>query len=116
MNSFFSKKNLRGAQEWHDELGGALKRCDWFLLVLSPESVRSTWVKRELVYALQEHRLEARVIPVLYKTCDADKLSWTLPAFQRVDFRKDFHQACHELFAVWKLDYGGYRNFNHNRI
>src|SRR5437667_4390118 len=68
VNSFFSKKNLRGAQEWHDELGGALKRCDWFLLVLSPESVRSTWVKRELVYALQEHRLEERIIPVLYKS------------------------------------------------
>ena len=104
VNSFFSKKNIHGAQEWHDEIGFALKRCDWFLGVLSPDSVRSTWVKRELVYALQEQRFESRIIPVLYKACDANKLSWTLSAFQRIDFRKDFHQACHELFAVWKMD------------
>jgi len=82
VNSFFSKKNIRGAQQWHDEIGSALKRCDWFLVVLSPDSVRSTWVKRELVYALQEQRFVER----------------------RVDFRKDFNQACHELFAVWTLD------------
>ncbi|SRR5260221_6249598 len=104
VNSFFSKKNIRGAQEWHDEIGFALKRCDWFLLVLSPDSVRSTWVKRELVYALQEQRFVERIIPVLYKTCDAEELSWTLSPFQRVDFRKDFNQACHEQFAVWTPD------------
>jgi hypothetical protein len=42
------KANIRGAQQWHDEIGTALKRCDWFLLVLSPQSVRSMWVKHEL--------------------------------------------------------------------
>ena len=105
MNSFFSKKNIHGAQEWHDELGAALKRCDWFLLVLSPDAIHSTWVKRELIYALQEQRFEERILPVLYKTCDAHKLSWTLPGLQRIDFRRNFHQACHELFALWGLDY-----------
>jgi hypothetical protein len=41
VKSFVSKANIRGAQQWHDEIGTALKRCDWFLLVLSPQSVRS---------------------------------------------------------------------------
>lgn len=45
---WYSRKNLRGAQQWHDEIGKALERCDWFLLVLSPDSVKSMWVKREL--------------------------------------------------------------------
>jgi hypothetical protein len=35
VKSFVSKANIRGAQQWHDEIGTALKRCDWFLLVAS---------------------------------------------------------------------------------
>ena len=105
VNSFFSRKNIRGAQQWHDEIGAALKRCDWFLLVLSPESVKSAWMKHELTYALQANRYRERIIPVLHKTCDADSLSWTLSAFQRIDFRKDFHRGCRELMAIWRLSY-----------
>jgi hypothetical protein len=58
VNSFVSKTNIRGAQQWHDEIGTALRRCDWFLLVLSPEPVRSTWVKHELIYALQGESIQ----------------------------------------------------------
>jgi len=38
VRTFYSKKNIRGAQQWHDEIGAALKRCDWFLLVGAVES------------------------------------------------------------------------------
>lgn len=45
---WYSKTNLKGAQAWHDEIGKALARCDWFVVVLTPSAVRSEWVKREL--------------------------------------------------------------------
>jgi hypothetical protein len=105
VKSFLSKQHIRGAQEWHDEIGAALQRCDWFLVVLSPKSVCSKWVKHELIYALQDDRYKERIIPVLYKMCDVGRLSWTLSALQRVDFRKDFHHGCKELLAVWGLGY-----------
>jgi TIR domain len=38
---WYSRKHLHGAQQWHDEIGKALERCDWFLIVLSPEAVKS---------------------------------------------------------------------------
>jgi hypothetical protein len=100
VKSFVSKTNIRGAQQWHDEIGTALRRCDWFLLVLSPQSVRSAWVKHELIYALQENRYKGRIIPVLYKNCDQDALSWTLSAIEWVDFRKDFDEACEQLLHI----------------
>jgi hypothetical protein len=56
LKSFMSKTSIRGAQQWHDEIGTALRRCDWFLLILSPQSVTSAWVNHELIYALQENR------------------------------------------------------------
>jgi|HubBroStandDraft_6_1064221.scaffolds.fasta_scaffold36407_2 hypothetical protein len=103
--TFFSQKSIRGAQEWHDEIGAALQRCDWFLVILTPHSVRSKWVKRELIYALQAKRYNDRIIPLLYKTCDTSQLSWTLSAFQYVDFRKDFEAGYQRLLGVWKMDY-----------
>jgi len=83
----------------------ALKRCDWFLVVLSPQSVASKWVKHELIYALQANRYKGRIVPILYKACDADKLSWTLFQFQRIDFRKDFHQGYWDLLSIWNMTY-----------
>lgn len=102
---FLSKQHIRGAQEWHDEIGEALKRCDWFLVVLSPPSTQSRWVKHELIYALRANRYRERIIPIMYKTCDPDRLSWMLSAFQWIDFRKDFHGGCRELLRLWGLDY-----------
>jgi hypothetical protein len=100
-----SKANIRGAQQWHDEIGTALKRCDWFLLVLSPQSVRLMWVKHELIYALQASHYRGRISPVLYKQCDKDALSWTLSAIEWIDFREDFDEACKQLFRIWQLEY-----------
>lgn len=105
VKSFVSKVNIRGAQQWHNEIGTALNRCDWFLLVLSPQSVRSAWVKHELVYALQANRYRGRIIPILYRQCDKDALSWTLSSIEWIDFRGDFDEACEQLFQIWQVKY-----------
>ncbi len=53
---WYSERHIVGAQQWHDEIGAALRRCDWFVIVLSPSAVRSKWVKHELLYALRSAR------------------------------------------------------------
>lgn len=97
ISAWYSGTRIRGGQLWHDELGAALGRCDWFILVLSPDAVASKWVKRELLYALGEDRLEGRIAPLLYRPCAYEDLSWTLPQIQRIDFTGDFREACGEL-------------------
>ena len=105
LSVFYSKKSIRGAQQWHDEIGQALARCNWFLLVLSPAAVDSEWVKRELVYALQSKRYRKHIAPLLLRPCKIDKLSWTLSGFQRVDFRNSFEEGSSELLAMWDIAY-----------
>jgi hypothetical protein len=100
-----SQTNILGAQQWHDEIGAALRRCDWFLLVLSPHSVESMWVKRELLFALQQNRFEDKIIPLLLQPCDAERLSWVLPSFQMVDFQGAFDESCRNLFRIWGIGY-----------
>src|SRR5713101_4793563 len=67
---WFSQTSIIGAQQWHDEIGRALARCDWFVVILSPSSVKSAWVKRELVYALNDSRYEGHIVPILYRICN----------------------------------------------
>ena len=102
---WYSETNLVGAQQWHDEIGKALARCDWFIVVLSPKATRSEWVKWELLYALQQVRYRNRIVPILYRACDPDKLSWTLDGFQRVDFTQDFVKGCESLLRTWGIGY-----------
>jgi len=102
---WYSHTNILGAQQWHDEIGAALKRCDWFLLVLSPNSVESVWVKRELLFALQQNHFEGRILPVMVRPCDADKLSWTLSSFQMIDFAASFETGCRQLLRVWGIGF-----------
>lgn len=102
---WFSRTDIRGAQQWHDEIGEALNRCDWFMIILTPKSVQSMWVKRELVYALQEKRYENRIVPLLYEACAVDHLSWVLRQLQTIDLQQRVEEGYHELLNVWGLGY-----------
>ncbi|MEE8522593.1 MAG: toll/interleukin-1 receptor domain-containing protein [Thermoanaerobaculia bacterium] len=104
--TWYSRQRILGAAQWHDEIGQALQRCDWFVLVLSTGSVGSSWVKRELLFALNEKRFEGRIVPVLFQPCDIVQLSWTLPGFQIVDFTtKGRTDGYRELLRVWGLGF-----------
>ncbi len=94
--TFFAPENIRGAQQWQDEILQALLRCDWFLVLLSPAALNSMWVKRETAFALQDHRYENRIVPLL------GPLAW-LSIFQTVDFRSDFESGCRELLRIWGI-------------
>ena len=102
---WYSRTNLIGAQQWHDEIGAALGRCDWFALILSPSAVESMWVKRELLYALQQHQFENKIIPLLYQSCDYNRLSWTLSFFQMINFSRSFEYGCRELLRIWGIGF-----------
>jgi hypothetical protein len=102
---WYSQTNIMGAQQWHDEIGAALRRCDWFVIILSPQSVESEWVKHELMYVFRHNRLRNRIVPVLHQKCDPEQLSWMLPEFQMIDFTSNFADGCRSLFRVWGLGY-----------
>jgi hypothetical protein len=97
---WYSERHIPGATEWHDEIGRALDRCDWFVIVLSPKSVKSIWVKRELLYALRQNSYRGRVVPILIRKCNHDQLSWTLADIEMIDFRRSFEAGCKSLLKT----------------
>lgn len=104
---WYSQTNILGAQQWQDEIGKALKRCDWFIVILSPNSVESMWVKRELTFALKDNKFDNKIVPVLYQPCEYENLSWTLSGFQIIDFSKSLEKGFRELLRTWGI---GYKN------
>jgi hypothetical protein len=102
---WYSVTNIVGAQQWHDEIGRALDRCDWFALILSPSALKSKWVDRELSFALNDDRYVRKIVPILYQDCEIKRLSWVLPSLQIVDFRGGFDDGCRDLLRVWGLGY-----------
>lgn len=63
------------------------------------------WVKRELLFALQQNHFENRIVPLFKQLCDYEKLSWTLSIFQFVDFRGSFEEGCRALLKIWGLGF-----------
>ena len=98
---------IRGSQQWIDEIGKALARCDWFLAVLTPHAVKSIWVKREIDYAVIHPRFNNRIIPILLRRCFYSRVHWTLESIQSVDFRTDYDDGFRDLFRVWDMEYVG---------
>ena len=102
---WYSRSNVLGGQQWHDEIGEAILRCDWFVLVLSPNAVGSTWVKKELMFSFYLKHLENKIVPLLHQSCDYKQLSWVLCLIQSIDFTQTFEQGCRDLLRVWDLRY-----------
>lgn len=105
-----SQTNLLTAQQWHDEIGSALGRCDWFMVLLSNDAVHSVWVKRELLYALTHSQYENRIMPVVVEHCNFEALSWTLGQFQMADYSSDSDVAYAQILARWGL------GFDHTQV
>jgi hypothetical protein len=102
---WYAPSSIVGAQQWQDEIGRALQRCNWFLIVLSNNALKSKWVKRELAYALEDDRYNNRILSIVKTTGNYFDLSWTLSSLQRIDFSGDFDGACADLLRVWGVVY-----------
>ncbi len=84
---WYSRDDIKTAEEWEDAIKVALDSCDWFLVVVSPNSVASRWVKTETRWAVANR--EGRTIPVLLRDSDMRALSLKLPEINYVDYRGD---------------------------
>ena len=102
---WYSPTSIMTAQQWHDEIGKALRRCDWFMVLLSTKSVESIWVKRELHYALRHNQYDDHIMPVIIEPCDFEELSWTLDMFQMADFTNNENQAYTQILNAWGIGF-----------
>jgi streptogramin lyase len=75
--------DLRPGQKWKSELEGRIAACDALIFIIAPDSVQSTWCKRELKLAARRDR---PIVPVLMRPTPLKKIPRGIRAIQYIDF------------------------------
>jgi hypothetical protein len=83
---WFDRSDLQAGQVWREEIARAVRGCTAFILVVSPDSVRSPEARREVDLALRHGRT---VIPVIYRDVrDLGDLADVVRRTQHLDLRR----------------------------
>jgi 6-phosphofructokinase 1 len=99
IDTWFSPEDVRSADEWHRKIVIALRKCDWFLVILTPASVNSEWVRAEVHWAMDQRW--GKIVPILLSECDTDELHLKLRSIQFVDFRNNYKTGRENLLSTW---------------
>ena len=100
IEAWYSKDNIVPADQWERTILKGLKTCDAFLLVMSPNSAQSPWVKREVDWMF--HKGSKTIIPVLLQECEADDFHIGMVSLQHVDFSKEWELGRKKLLQTLK--------------
>jgi hypothetical protein len=84
----------RGVNAWEREIERSIRGCSGVIVLLSPDSIDSQWVRRELSFA---EELDKRPFPVHIRGDENDSIPLRLSAHQRVDARRSFDSGMDDL-------------------
>jgi formylglycine-generating enzyme len=83
--------NIQPGENWMRAIGRGLRESGTYVVVLTPQSVMSQYVRQETEYALQQHNTgNGRLIPIVLTECDKDELSPLLHTLQHISFEIDY--------------------------
>jgi hypothetical protein len=83
---FLDEKNLQPGDRFEDEIRDAIATADEVWIVVSPSSLKSTWVQREAAAAWA---LKKRTVPILFR-CGAGDLPEFLTGTNAIDLHNVF--------------------------
>ena len=58
-------REIMPGDNWADKVAQALQESEAMVVLLTPDALRSSWVRRDIEYALGEQNYRKRLIPVL---------------------------------------------------
>jgi len=100
VNIWVDVENLTpGTPTWEREIEKAIRASTGLVVLLSPESNNSEWVRREISFG-EQHR--KRIFPVLIEGEDDTSTPLRLTNHQRVDLRTKFESGLDELALALK--------------
>lgn len=102
IRAWFSEQDIPSAVDWEHEIRRALIDSQWYVVVLSPDAVKSDWVQAEVHWALENRK--GCVIPIMIQECDPTDLHLKLLTIQYIDFRTDPNEAARRLLEKIQTD------------
>jgi hypothetical protein len=95
MKVWWDKMEMKVGDSLHKKIQDAISNSAWLGIVLSPHSVSSQWVEKELTAGLTREleMKEVFVLPILYKDCE-------IPLFLKDKVYADFRNSFNSGFEV----------------
>ncbi len=98
---WYAPQAIQSASQWERTIVSGLESCEWFLLVMSPRSARSEWVRAEVNWAIGKRT--GKIVPLLLESCDSVAFHLWLPLIQHIDLRADRVEGSRRLLAIWGI-------------
>lgn len=97
----FYYRKLKPGENYDDVLSHELEEAKYVLVVLSPDSIESPRVLKELDTGLRrERQRQTTVIPLLFRPCKAERINEILGSKHYADFTKGYRAGFEELSSV----------------
>ena len=93
-----SASDIAPGDNWLLKSGRALQSADAMIVLLSPDSAKSDWVRSEIEYALSSPQFRGRVIPLLIKP--TEDVPWILHKLHFVRATKDVDETISRVVAI----------------
>lgn len=84
-----ASREILPGDNWVDKTARALQESEAMVVLLSPDALRSSAVRREIDYALGEQRYSNRLIPVLPKELVEEEIPWILRRLRMIQLGED---------------------------
>ena len=65
IDTWYSKEDIPKGSFWTAEIRKAISRCDWLVVIVSENSAKSKWCRREIDLAVASGHLDGKIIPVM---------------------------------------------------
>lgn len=95
---FYAPRRIQGGSYFEEQIEKALKSSSTLILVMSPKSARSPWVKAELNWALDN--MNERIIPIMIEECKITDFGLRLPRVQVLHYYTDPKASAYKLISV----------------
>jgi hypothetical protein len=97
-NIWLDQLEIVAGERWEDAIEEAINASETILVILSPTSVESDYVKDELSFAREEKK---EIIPVLYQSC---KVPFRMRRIQHCDFTTDYNSGLTQLLKALDIE------------
>ncbi|MBI3782973.1 MAG: toll/interleukin-1 receptor domain-containing protein [Deltaproteobacteria bacterium] len=94
----WSDRDLLPGDNWAKEVSSALEDSDAMVVIVSPSSAKSRWVKREIEFALGSEKYAKRLVPVVVKT--TNEMPWILNTLKPIRVSSDHRKVSREVIEA----------------
>lgn len=91
-DTWVDRQHLEGGADWARQIEQQIVRCEALVVALSPDAITSTWVRREITFALNAGK---RIIPIIARPVASTPIE--IVDLQYIDLSADYISGLQDL-------------------